>query len=586
MVERWEGIARRRSAVVLVVGLCALAAVFAVARTAPQALPVGSLAPQGEPSDAAFVSVLVSTPAGVEEPVRDVALDAITAQLETDPNVAGVQVVRRDEDELLLHALPDDGGANAVRDTIARLQANLDPGPLGFVLGGRMATVETAKAELGGGLWRAELPALAAVALILLFALGMSGALTAMAVGAFALLGTLAALRGAGLLIDVYLLGVAAAAPVALALSVEFAAALFARHRSARALGAGRDSGRLALAGFAQSATLAVAAAVVAPLAILALPLQQRTSLAVGCALAAALAFAGLLLLGPMALAGGERGRMHMSLRERLPRRRPRLPARLRERLPLERLGARLLPRERSPQRRLRLRLSARPALGPRARAIALVGLALAALLLAAPALAVRSHALAEEAGSLAADLPLAGALALVLACALPAAALRAPRALALAPLTVLPAAAALGVGTALAAGWLPIDPFGGPLDTLENGALACALCAVLAVSAARTARICAIAAEAQPAPPAAVRAVLRAEASRPAALATGLTMLASLALLAVEPYAARQFGAMVAAGLLVDTLVSRPLTVALAPRLLGRRDAPRRPLPVASPVQ
>src|SRR5690606_5943247 len=116
---------------------------------------------------------------------------------------------------------------------------------------------------------------------------------------------------------------------------------------------------------------------------------------------------------------------------------------------------------------------------------------------------------------------------------------------------------------------WLPIDPFGAPLSTLENGALACGMCAVLAVSAARTALACAAAAEAGGVPAAAVRALLRAEVSLPAALGTIVAVLACGALLAVDVYAARQFGAIVPTGLLIDGLVARPLRNALAPWLL-----------------
>src|SRR5690606_1210160 len=114
-------------------------------------------------------------------------------------------------------------------EMVKRLRANLDPGPLRFELGGEMAAIDAARAEIGGKLWRVELPALALAALLLILALGAAGATAALAAAAFALLGALVALRAAGLMAEVSLLGIVAGAPVALALAVELAGGLFAR---------------------------------------------------------------------------------------------------------------------------------------------------------------------------------------------------------------------------------------------------------------------------------------------------------------------------------------------------------------------
>ncbi|HEY8465726.1 MAG TPA: hypothetical protein VIL04_02880 [Solirubrobacterales bacterium] len=548
MIERWAGFARRQPSFAVAIGLGLVAVAFGVARTAPQELPVGSLVPEGEVPGAG-ATVLVTTPDGVGDRVRDVALEAIQAQLETDPNVASVQAAPQADGALAFAIVPSDPGPRAMQETAARLRANLDPGPLRFDLRGEAAAIADARHELGGDLWRAELPALAAAALIAALALGAAGACAALGVAALALLGTLAALRSAALLADVSLLAIAAAAPVALALGFELIGALRARYRDAQALGAGSEGARLALTGFAGSAAIGAAAAATAPLAVLALPLGQGGSLAAGCACAALLALAGALLFGPVGL----------TARSGAASNRPRVPA-----------WPRTLPR-----------------LGARARALALCALAALGLALAAPALGADSHAFAADgAGSLATDLPLAAGLALAICCAVPAAALRAPRALLLAPVTLLPACAGLGVAVALADGWVGSDPFDAPLGGVENSALASGLCAVLAVSAARTARACALAAEAGPVPHAAARKLLGREVGRPAVLGTLVAGLACAALLWVDHYVARQFGTLVATGLVVDALVAQPLTAALAPRLVRRGRRRQRRFAVVSPVR
>lgn len=549
MIERWTGFTRRRPAFAVAIGLGLLAVAFGFARTAPAGLPVGSLVPDGEERGAG-TTVLVTTPDGVEEPVREVALEAIRAQLESSPDVAAVREVPRGGGTLEFVIAAADGGARASQELAARLRANLDPGPLRADVRGEAAAASAARDELGGDLWRVEAPALAAAALIGMLALGPAGACAALAVAALALLGALALLRGAGAFADVSLLGAVAAAPVALVLAFELVGALRVRHRAALRMGAGREGAQLALSGLAWPAALAASAAATAPLAVLVLPLRQGAWIAAGCACAAVLAVAGLLLLGPVALPGRERGR-----------RASRVPAALRKRWP--------------------------PSPSARVRAPALLVLAAAGLALCAPAVTAESHAFAADgAGSLAADLPLAAGLALALCCALPVAALRAPRALLLAPVTLLPACAGLGVAAGLAGGWLGADPLGAPLPSLENGALACGLCAVLSVSAARTARACALVAEAGPVPQAAARRLLAREVGRPAALGSLAGAIACAALLFAEPYVARQFGTLVAAGLAVDAAVARPLTAALAPRLVGRASRRARRFAVVSPVR
>jgi hypothetical protein len=445
--------ARTRPWVRLGVATAALAGSVAIAVGAPDELGIGSLRlvevpERPAPEQAELVVVLRGGP---DEPVDSrifaTAQDVVSAQLEADPTIAAVRAIARERQVALVAEFDDVSDADRQSAAI-RLASEVDPGPLSVAFEGEVQRLLEARRELADELLRAELLALPLALLLAAMAIGGRAAAPALCAG-ISIAGSLALLRVAGLIADVSLLGVAPAAAVGLVLGVELPLAV-----SGSASGRGERLARR---------TLIVAAVASLPaLAGLATPLDQAASLALGCALAAFLAAGAALLVAPAVdqLTGPS------EILIRRPWSIPRLAAALGLGAGVVCLGALVVPAVRY---------------GASAPYVALDSPALSAA-------ATTPERLPGD--SLFADLPAAAALAsAILALALATLARR-PWALLLGPITLLPAAAGVGICVLFAEhGWfIGRDDAQGPF--IDSATVAVALAGLAAIGAARSAAL------------------------------------------------------------------------------------------------
>jgi uncharacterized membrane protein YdfJ with MMPL/SSD domain len=255
-----------------------------------------------EPEPGVLIVTRGKTP--VDSGVYGVALDVISSQAETGPDVAEVRrgPVSRDERTTVLELYFDDD-PRSPNEAVGDLHTELDPGPLDVVVGGEAAVLRDARDGLWGELGPLELLALPVALLVLWMALGVrlaAGPVLAAATGALAALGLI------GLLNDVAplsVLGAAPAAVVAIALGIESCVALAARYRDETAtLGVGGDALRRTLDTTGRAVVIATlaAAAVFASLAVV--PVLDARSVALGGALAALVTGAVALVAMPSLL--------------------------------------------------------------------------------------------------------------------------------------------------------------------------------------------------------------------------------------------------------------------------------------------
>ena len=522
----------------LALGVALLALVAVGALGAPRSLGVGSLA-LDDAAQPPAITVQARGDRSVRPAVFRVALDVITSQVEADRAVSRVRRGRGggDRSGALLVSLDSDAPGDRLA-AIERLESAIDPGPLRVTVAGEEAALGDARRELGGDLWRVELLVLPLALLVLVVALGLRLAAAAAGAVALAVLAAPALLRLAGELVDVSLLGAVPAAPLGAALAIELTALLGAAGGAASgapSAGARRaDSIGDALERLARPVALALALTLVPGLALLATPLDQAASLALGCAFAALGALAGALTFGLAALA----------------------------------TGAKVTPRETG-----RLAGACGRIAGAGRRGLALVGgLTLGLLALGVLARDGRSEGLAAppQSGSLFPELALALGIAFVLCAAGLALAARRVRAAPLALLVVAPAIAAVGLAVLVfQEGALDFVARLEQQPALETAALAAAAVAAIAILAARAALLF------TPRVPAAAAAGASTQARQlagrrlaGAAAASLVVGLAAGALVAVDLPAARQFGAIVAVALALDLLLLRLPAIAVAGRL------------------
>lgn len=528
----------------MAIGLALLVAALALARGVSGELGIGSLAlGDREGEGTAIVHVRATASPGTGERVAAVAFGVITAQLESDPEVAGVRVAGGGGDgRTRLLTLTLASGDEGERQRLAgELTETIDPGPLRVSVEGEAIDLARERDRLGGELWELELLALPVVLLLLGWGLGVRAGLAAAGATALAIAGVPALLRIGDLFGDVSLLGVAAGTPVGMVTAIELTRLLTQRHREALAIGAGHEALRLALAEWSRSAVVFVLAATVAPLGLLLTPLAQAGSLALGCAAGAMLAAAGVALFGSAALAGSVESRAA----------------------------------ERSAAGRLASRLTT-----SRIGLVAATGAPLALLGLALLGGDVESRGLAAPlgGGSLPAELPAAAGVAALATGALIVVVARALRAFPLGLAAVIPAAAAFGlvalafVETSVAEN-LGMDR----VEQLDTAALAAALAAVVAICAGRSAVACLLVADERRLglEPGAAAANATATCLAGAVLASLCVAVAAGVLAGADTPSAQQFGCLLAAGLLLDVAVVRLATVTLASRLIGLLSPP-----------
>jgi hypothetical protein len=491
-------------------------------------------------------------------PVYEVALEAIEANLRSDPGVADVRVrgpagAGRASIEVALTA--EDAGERQV--TAERLQARVDPGPLEVLAGGRPAELEEAEDVVLEDLWRLEVLTLPLAALLLVGSLGVRPALGAAACAAIGVAGALAMLRVAGALGDPSPLATVPAAVVGVVAGIELAALATARWRDERRLGSPEDALRSTVSEAATPMTLAALVALLAPAGLVATGYGPAASLAIACGLAAAWALAGCALVMPALFALGARagpaGARGDGITVALVARLARLPSAIaRSRLRTIAAGAMAVS--------LCVALAS-PAFDARSGVLGPGDLAAES----APAQAAQIatslpgpslDAAASE--SLLSSLPLAVALTAALLGAVLV--VRAGTAWALALSPPLAAAAAAGVSVAMA----------GEGQTVFAGAMATSLAAVAAISAARTVTAMeAVAFEREVDPrPRGVAGRAAARTLPSCVLASVIAGVGAAVLAGIELRAAHQFAAALAAGLLVDLVVIRPATLAVLARL------------------
>jgi hypothetical protein len=491
---------------------------LAGAAGAASELGIGSLrlsdAPERPSPGEAELYVTLSGVAGTAPGERafKTSVEVVTAQLGSDPAVGSLRAIERGDRVILIAGFGRATDAER-QNAAARIAATIDPGALRATVGGEVPRAVAARDELEDELWRKGLMVVPLALLALVAAAGLRRAAAPLLCAAIAVAGSFALLRLAGAFADVSLLGLAPAAAVGLVLGVELAL------RALASPDAPEREPRLALA-------LAGVAALPG-FALLATPLDQAPSLALGAALAALLAAAATRLVVPPIVVVSRAGAASSTASRRV---------------------------------LLRTRRRALVALGVGAAALA----ALASLGVAYGATASQVALDAPDAPVRSLDDSLFGFLALPGALAAGAAAVaiallaRTGLAVVLGPLSMLPAAAGLGVCAWLSESGTLIGGSDASGAFLDTGAVAIAVCALAAVACSRSASA------------ALWFSAGRRIELRPVLAATAIGLLATGALYATRIEAAEQLAIALAAGLLADLLLLRLPLTAVVNRWVG----------------
>ncbi|MGH2966517.1 MAG: MMPL family transporter, partial [Solirubrobacterales bacterium] len=440
--------------------------------------------------------------------------------------------------------------------------------------GGQVATLIEARHDLSGDLWKLELAAAALALALLVAVLGPWLAVAPALCAATAIAGALAGLRIAGGLADVSLLGIAPAAVLGLALGIEAPCLLVARFRDEAISATPDEAIRRAVGAMGEMALPLALGTIAAAAALLATGFDPAPSMVLACALAVVLALGAALVCVPALLA-----------------------------LERTRLEARSDKVAGEPALAWAPRTVAGYIASSRVRTAFAAALAAVVMIAAAtpllhadsrpfsaadlPSGSQAAKAAHVEAGnhrgrsaghasprSASNDTSLFGRLALaagvsVAALALILAVAFSPRAIPVAVVTILPAAAACGLCVLVFQDGHLAGVIGQRRQgALETGAVASLLTALVSISAARAVTaVRASRSERSFGLEASVAAETAAAYTVPAAIyATAVTALAVGVLAGTDLYPAREFGLAAAVGLLIDLILLRvPLLAALA---------------------
>jgi hypothetical protein len=561
-------LALRRPWALIAANLVVLAALTVIAVAGANGLPIGSLAASGSQTAEPDLIIATEGQVPVDSGVYRVTLRVISSQVRADAAVSGMHSgpVSSDRRSTSLIVGLENADGFERQDAVERIQAAIDPGPLQVTYGGEAAALLDARHELAGDFWRLQLLALPFVALVLAVALGPRLALAPVIAAASGIAGALAGLVVLGLFADMSLLGIVPAAVVGLVLGIEASCALFSRYRAEATAWPPEEALRRAVGAAANLAVPVWAASSLATVGLVATSLDQAPSMIAGCALAAGVALASAVLVGPAAISLDVEGRDEGT----------------------------------APVASWLTRRPAEATAGLAAsggRTVAWVALAAAAMIaaavplidafsvpfsamdlpgdsparLAAVAASVDDHALRVV--SLFGDLPLAaGISAAALGLALWVA-FRDRRAVLVAVVSLLPAAAACGLCVLVfQEGHLAAAIGQAEQGALETGAVAALLTALVSISAARSAGALRAAADGRTLgldPGRGAR--LAGSLLLPAAIVASLIGAAATGVLAgASLYPAREFGLAVAAGLLIDLVLLRPALIAVLARWGG----------------
>lgn len=578
--------ARKRPWAILGGHLAVLAILAWVALAGPGELTVGSLRLE-DPGEVADLVVATRSDQPTSSRFYETSLDVVESGISTDPAVESVrrgpEFGRETVTYLAVELNTDDSGEQ--HEAVERIRDQIDAGALRIFIGGETPTLIEARETVIDDLWRLELLAVPVIALTLLLLLGARVAAVATLAAATGIVGALALIRVIGVVGDVSLLGIAPAGIVSLALAAELAPRI--------AEGGGGPPGEPRHGWHdapTRLAVLAAAAALAAALGWVPTLLDQGASLAMAVGVAAALTALGALIATPAVLALGGSARTGIEA-ARSPRRQPtgggsrlnalrEVPARIAASGWLAALVALAaiattiflavpsVDGETRPLSSSDLRADSEPR-----RAESLVaGLAGKDPRQAGGKAGVRDEKRSKEAkaadglsplgidagpgDSLYPELPLAATVSALLLALLFGAVTRSLRSLVPAALALLPAAAACGLGVLAfqngdGAGLLGFRE----QDALETGALAAAACALAAVGAARS-MIGVVATPGAGVAPVSLRGALA---------GTVVAGIAAGVLVGVDLYSVREFGLLVAAGLVIDLVAIR---IAVAPAL------------------
>jgi uncharacterized membrane protein YdfJ with MMPL/SSD domain len=571
MLGALADLALKRPWGLLAANVAVAAAAVVASLGAPSELGIGSTRLEGS-GDADLVVVLRGD-VGADTRVFEVAEDAITAQVETDPAVASVAPQRAgggdDAGRVVLVGEFEDVSQAERQEAVERLEEGIDPGPLRVEIGGETAVLSEARRSLGGDLWRVELLVLPLVLLAMAAAIRprLLGAPVLATVTAVA--GTLALMRLVGTVVDVSLFGIAVGAVVGVVLGIELPAMVADLRRDEAVLSPEPEALRHAVGEGAVRTALIAGAASLPAVALLVTPLDQAASLALGCALAAWLAAASALTGTPALL-------------------------RLLETEATVETGAEAADAEAEQELRWLRQLLGTVAETPW-RTVAALAIGLAPLValgasavdgssapMAAADLPRGSEArtateavadAAGAAGSLFGELPLVAAVAAALLGVGALAWTRRPGSLLAVPAGLLPAAGALGACVLVFEdGHLASALDVTARDALDTGAVAALLCALAAVGAARSAAaLAATRAERRLGVAPDGAAELAGAFTMPAVTAATVAGAAMAgALVATDLYVAKEFGFAVAVGLVLDLLLVRVALLAALARWSG----------------
>jgi hypothetical protein len=552
--------AGRRRPILVAAGALALVVLLLVALAAGTSgrIAPGPLSHDGVTS----LQILADAPAGTSPRVQAVAVATIVSALRTDPAVAAARPGRGTGTSSIISVRLGVSGVDDAERALARVQSEVDPGPLQLRYSALPLVLEDAQSSVQGQLGRLELLVAPFAILILVAAAGVRGGALAALAGAIALAGALAALR----LTDGYLVAFAPAAAIGIAHAIELAALLRALHREEASAAGGGDPVERAIYGWSRPALTASAVRVLAPAALLVTPFAEAGSIAVAAGVATLLALASVALLGPRMLrlrATGLGDPMTEGGAGRAIRAAPRVLARSRLVLAAVLLvvvaGSVALAVPVRDAASSPLAAQDLPAGSPaRASAAALAG--------AEPAEHAQTAGHAADAEDPLPDLVVAAALlALVVGLAVPAGNSRRFAAF----LSLLPASATLGLLVlAVQQGHLAQEVTGSRSSLVQGVVVAC-VAAVAAISAGRTVLAASLTrARARSGAGTVGAAELSAGLTMPSIVASTLVVAGAFAALAgADLHAARALGLGVAAGVLLDLVLIRPAFLAVLAR-------------------
>jgi uncharacterized membrane protein YdfJ with MMPL/SSD domain len=247
----------------------------------------------GFDAEPAYLVALIGTEP-ITAPSSEVAVAAVSAQIEAIDGVAAVVERAPSADglatALAVHTVP---GLDPERtaEIGGELRAGLDPGSLGFVVGGSIATQDGARAAALDETPRLLLLALPLLLLLLVGSVGIKPALAALLGALLAGGATVSAVGLLGELTRIEAIGVVGAALLSAVLAVEAGVGLLFRYREESAtLGASREALEYTLQSLLRAAAIGMFSAALVGVSLLIVPIDSVRSIGVGVIVASLLA--------------------------------------------------------------------------------------------------------------------------------------------------------------------------------------------------------------------------------------------------------------------------------------------------------